>query len=101
MLSYIIQEDAEVSNCHFLKKVLNGQTASGYLVNGHYLDVLIELYEWSTKELQERNEHWLYGNDACWKRLQPTGNWYYFVKKLGKQISDYSDNKCCYVIMND
>jgi glycosyl transferase family 25 len=101
MLSYIIQEYSDIPNCSFLKKVLNGQTASGYLVNGHYLDTLINLYEWSTKELEKNNEHWLYGNDACWKTLQPNGNWYFFVKKIGKQISDYSDNKCCYVVMND
>lgn len=101
MLSYIIQESEELPNCNYLRKVLNGQTASGYLVNGKYLDVLIELYEYSTKELERTNEHWLYGNDACWKTLQPTGKWYYFIQKIGKQISDYSDNKCCFVTMND
>lgn len=101
MLSYIIQESIELPNCDFLRKVLNGQTASGYLVNGNYLDTLIKLYEWSTVELQKNNEHWLYGNDACWKSLQPNNNWFYFIKKIGKQMSDYSDNKCCFVTMND
>ena len=101
MFSYIVQQSEELPECPFLRKVLDGQTASGYLVHGNYLDVLIQLYEWSTKELERTNEHWLYGNDACWKSLQPQGNWYCFTPKLGKQISDYSDNKQCFVTMND
>ena len=100
LISYIIQKSEE-SSYPFLRKIIDGQTASGYIVNSHYFDVLIELYEWAIPLLDRTNEHWIYANDLVWKRLQPEGKWYYFIKKLGKQRSSYSDNKMCYVEMND
>ena len=100
MLSYIVQESAE-TELPFLGKVLNGQTASGYLINKHYINVLIELYEWSIPMLEQTNHHWLYANDHVWKRLQPPHHWFYFKKRIGKQRESYSDNKMCYVENND
>lgn len=79
-----------------LRKVLDGQTASGYLVNSTFLDKLIELYDWSVPLLESTNHHWLYANDMVWKKLQPDNKWYYFAPPLGKQIDGYSDNKECF-----
>jgi glycosyl transferase family 25 len=100
MLSYIVQETAE-TEFPFLGKVLNGQTASGYLINKHYINILIELYEWAIPLLQQTNHHWLYANDHVWKRLQPPHHWFYLKKRIGKQRESYSDNKMCYVENND
>jgi GR25 family glycosyltransferase involved in LPS biosynthesis len=80
----------------FIKKVLDGQTASGYLVNSDFIDVLINLYEWSCPLLLNTNYHWLYANDMVWKGLQPDSKWYFFTPPLGKQIDGYSDNKQCF-----
>lgn len=80
----------------FIKKVLDGQTASGYLVNSDFIDVLINLYEWSCPLLLNTNHHWLYANDMVWKGLQPDNKWYFFTPPLGKQIDGYSDNKQCF-----
>ena len=101
MLSYIVQQSEDVPNNPNIKRILNGQTASGYIVNGHYLDALIDLYTWAIPALERTNEHWNYANDHVWKQLQPTGKWYYLVNRLGKQRSSYSDNKMCYVENND
>ena len=79
-----------------IRKVLDGQTASGYLVNSTFLDKLIELYDWSFPLLESTNHHWLYANDMVWKSLQPENKWYYFDPPLGKQIDGYSDNKECF-----
>ena len=100
MLSYIVQEGCD-TEFPFLGKVLNGQTAAGYLVNKHYINILIELYEWAIPMLQQTNHHWLYANDHVWKRLQPPHHWFYLKKRIGKQRESYSDNKMCYVENND
>lgn len=97
MLAYIVQQSEEIPGNSLIGKVLNGQTASGYIVNGPYLDVLIGLYEWAIPLLEQTNEHWNYANDHVWKRLQPKDNWVYMLKRLGKQRDSYSDNKMCYV----
>ena len=111
MLSHIIQKSCEIpeneldtpldgSQGPILRKVLNGQTASGYLVNSNFLDRLICLYEWSCPLLETTNHHWLYANDMVWKGLQPENRWYYFTPSLGKQIDSYSDNKQCFSTYN-
>ena len=101
MLSYIVQESEAVPNNTNISRVLNGQTASGYIVNGSYLDVLINLYSWAIPELERTNEHWNYANDHVWKQLQPKDKWYYLVNRIGKQRSSYSDNKMSHVDNND
>jgi GR25 family glycosyltransferase involved in LPS biosynthesis len=101
MISYIVQRSEEVQNNPHIRKIIDGQTASGYIVNGHYLDTLIELYSWAIPALERTNEHWNYANDLVWKRLQPGGNWFYLTKRLGRQRASYSDNKMCFVPNND
>ena len=100
MLSYIVQRGQPIQEYSFVGKVLDGQTASGYIVNQHYYDTLIALYEWAIPLLDSTNEHWNYANDMVWKRLQPKDNWIYFLNRIGKQRDGYSDNKMCFVTMN-
>ena len=97
MISYIIQKSEEVPKFPFIKKIIDGQTAAGYIVSCDYYDTLIQLYEETTILLEKTNAHWLYANDICWKKLQPDGNWYFTTNPLGKQRADYSDNKMCFV----
>ena len=101
MISYIVQKGEEIPGNTHIGKVLNGQTTSGYIVNAHYFDVLINLYTWAMPLLESTNEHWNYANDHVWKRIQPKDNWVYLLKKLGKQRDSFSDNKMCFVIGND
>jgi len=101
MISYIIQKGESVEHAPFIRKVIDGQTASGYIVNRHYMDKLIELYEWAIPLLEQTNEHWRYANDLIWKQFQPYDKWYYTTRKLGKQRDGYSDNKMCYMTMID
>ena len=97
MIAYIIQGDREVEGHTNVKKVLNGQTASGYIVNERYYNTIIDLYEWAIPLLEQTNEHWNYANDHVWKRLQPVDDWYYTTVRIGRQRCGYSDNKMCYM----
>ena len=91
MISYSISK-SESTEYSFVNRVIEGQTASGYIVNEHYYDAIIDLYEWAAPLLDETLHHWIYANDQVWKRLQEKDMWYYFKTRLGKQRPSYSDN---------
>lgn len=91
MISYNIQRDIP-TEYPFLQKVLEAQTASGYIVNESFYNKIIGLYEWAIPLLEQTREHWNYANDQCWKLLQPEANWYAFTSRCGKQRPSYSDN---------
>ena len=92
MLSYNLYQ-GEDTEYGFINKVKDAQTASGYLVNKHYYDILIDLYEWAMPLLNQTKQHSIYANDMAWKKLQPKDSWYYFTKRIGKQAPGYSDNE--------
>jgi glycosyl transferase family 25 len=80
-----------------VNKVLESQTASGYIVSNKYYDSLIQLYETAIPLLEATRMHWLYANDQVWKELQRKDNWFYLTKRIGKQIPSYSDNGECFI----
>ena len=92
MLSYNIIKSEPSEKYPFLHKVLEVQTASGYIINEKMYNKLIELYEWAMPLLESTKQHWIYANDQIWKKLQPSANWYLFTTRIGKQRPSYSDN---------
>jgi GR25 family glycosyltransferase involved in LPS biosynthesis len=91
MISYNIQR-SEPTDYPFLTKVIEAQTASGYIIHHSFYDKMIELYEWAIPLLRDTKQHWHYANDQCWKRLQPEANWYCLSSRCGRQRAGYSDN---------
>jgi hypothetical protein len=75
-----------------LLKVLDGQTASGYIVHRDFYDPLIAIYEDAMPKLDATWRHWEYANDVIWKKLQPTSRWYALKERLGRQRPSHSDN---------
>jgi GR25 family glycosyltransferase involved in LPS biosynthesis len=75
----------------FLYKVIDSHTASGYLVNENFYDILIDNFETAMKNLKHGFQHWLYSIDQSWKTLQPTSFWYQFKIRIGMQRRSYSD----------
>jgi glycosyl transferase family 25 len=92
MLSYNLIKYEELPEYSFLLKVLDAQTASGYIINEKYYDVLIELYEEAMPLLENTQMHWIYANDQIWKKKQITDKWFCFKTRLGKQRDGFSDN---------
>ena len=92
MLSYNLIKSNMSFEIPFLTKVLEVQTASGYIVNNSMYDKLIELYEWAIPLLESTKQHWIYSNDQIWKKLQKNNKWYCFTTRIGKQRPSYSDN---------
>jgi hypothetical protein len=90
MLSHLIKKSFPFDND--LVKVNEAQTASGYLVNSYFYDVIIDLYEKNLPILETTGKHWIYANDQIWKEIQASYTWYGFIKRLGRQRASFSDN---------
>jgi GR25 family glycosyltransferase involved in LPS biosynthesis len=91
MISYNIQQ-SQPTEYPFLTKIIEAQTASGYIIHHTFYDKMIELYEWAIPLLDQTKAHWYYANDQCWKRLQPHANWFSLTTRCGRQRAGYSDN---------
>lgn len=90
MLSYNLQRFVN-SEHDKIYKVVEAQSGAGYIVQQHYYDKLIYLFENSNRLLEETRKHWIYTNDQSWKKLQLTDNWYCFKERSGHQIACFSD----------
>ena len=73
-------------------KVSRCQTTTGYLVNGHYIKVLLQNVKIGlTKLLNKPREHSKYAIDKFWFVLQNYGKWYLIIPPTVVQREDYSD----------
>jgi glycosyl transferase family 25 len=91
LLSFYLIDSRECERYPFLRKVIEAQTTSGYIINEHYYDTLIRIFDEAIVLFENTNYHWLYAIDVAWKQLQIKDNWYCFVPRLGKQRPSYSD----------
>jgi glycosyl transferase family 25 len=93
MLDINLQRSEPVKQ-DWLERVLYAHCAGAYIVQSHYYQKLIDLYEWALPLLLDTGMHWIYANDAVWGRLQETDRWYTFKHfRVCKQMPGYSDTK--------
>lgn len=99
MLSYHLYQYTELPETPYLRKVIEAETASGYIINNHYYDKLINQFNLGIPLLEQTNYHWLFANDVVWKDLQKIDTWYCFKPKVGIQRANtFSD---CSKTMNN
>ena len=73
-------------------KVNRCQTTTGYLVNGHYINVLISNIKMGlTHLINKPNESVKYAIDKFWFVLQNNSKWYLITPLTVVQREDYSD----------
>jgi hypothetical protein len=72
-------------------KIIDSQTASGYLIKRSYIPVLLGIYERDMMEYLKTNKWGNFYTDQSWKVLQPEDNWYSFSPSVGVQRKSYSD----------
>jgi len=73
-------------------KVTRCQTTTGYLVNGHYINVLVSNVKMGlTNLLHKPNEISKYAIDKFWFVLQSASKWYLIIPLSVVQREDYSD----------
>ncbi len=91
MISSYVQASEAVPGWDQVRRGLNIQTASSYIVAAHYYDALLENLGEAVNGALRGGNHWDFINDQYWKRIQPRGQWLYFSPPLGKQRPGYSD----------
>jgi GR25 family glycosyltransferase involved in LPS biosynthesis len=76
-------------------RVLSGTTTSGYIVHRKFYDTLIANIEEAISLFQAHIRDYdvvaRYSVDQYWKRIQPISNWFYTMKRVGKQRAGFSD----------
>ena len=84
----------------YLNKVIDCQTASGYIIKKSYIPILLKLWKENINirlkyNINKNNSYKQYNShntalDICWKKLQ-NNNWFLTNPILGKQMKSYSD----------
>jgi GR25 family glycosyltransferase involved in LPS biosynthesis len=82
---------SEITEYPYLCKVLNAQTTSGYAVNSHFIDNIIEVFDECVVNLELGELSGAYSPDQNWKKIQRDSNWFAFSPLLGYQMDDWSD----------
>jgi glycosyl transferase family 25 len=73
-------------------KVTRCQTTTGYLVNGHYINVLATNIKMGlTQLINKPSEHAKFAIDKFWFVLQSSSKWYLIIPLTVVQREDYSD----------
>jgi len=76
----------------FCIQVHNCQTTTGYIVQNHYYDVLINNFKESLRNLLKTPEKKnVYAIDIYWKQLQNRDRWYMIIPPTVIQCAGYSD----------
>jgi GR25 family glycosyltransferase involved in LPS biosynthesis len=64
-----------MSNSKF-KRIINNQTATGYIIKKHFIPILINRFEEALQYLLTGSSYDIYGIDQYWKKLQLEYNFY-------------------------
>lgn len=83
----------KLDNCEYsyLKKVIDSQTTSGYIINKKFANTLLNNFKESCSLILKFGRVHEYCLDIYWKKLQPISKWYCFSPGIGYQIDSYSD----------
>jgi glycosyl transferase family 25 len=90
MISYNTMQSYESPEAYW-RKIIDAQTLSGYIIQNHYYDTLINVVEPSIPLLEKSNEKHNYAIDVVMKKLQITDKWYQTTERIGKQRESFSD----------
>jgi glycosyl transferase family 25 len=76
-------------------KVIAATTTSCYIVNQRFYNTLIRNLEEAVSLFQANMHEYdvvsKYINDQYWRRIQPASNWFYAIKRVGRQRASFSD----------
>lgn len=84
------QFSSEMKN-HNFKRILNTQTATGYVFKYSFIDILLNNFEESVQLLINGECIFTSTVDQHWKKLQTVHNFYYFDQVFAGQLEGYSN----------
>ena len=79
-----------------IKKIVQAQTSSGYLITKIYIPTLIQNLIESSNDMQARGRYHNNCLDIYWGSLQVRDNWFCTFPAIGYQYNNYSDIEKCY-----
>jgi len=83
------------------KRINNNQTATGYVIRNHMLQILIDNFKDALELLCKGVHPYISALDQYWKKLQDNYNFYYYSDIFAGQLVNYSDIEKRYVNYND
>ena len=90
MLSYNMKQSEPFND--MFGKVIEVNTTSGYIVHSRTYEKIINRVEEGLRLFKlYSSDHHSYILDQYWKPLQPISNWYYSLKRVGKQRPGFSN----------
>ena len=96
MLSYNMKQSEPFND--MFGKVIEVQTTSGYIVHSRSYEKIINRVEEGLRLFKlYSSDHHSYILDQYWKPLQPISNWYYSLKRVGKQRPGFSNIMKAYI----
>ena len=96
MLSYNMKQSEPFND--MFGKVIEVQTTSGYIVHSRSYEKIINRVEQGLRLFKlYSSDHHSYILDQYWKTLQPISNWYYSLKRVGKQRPGFSNIMKAYI----
>jgi GR25 family glycosyltransferase involved in LPS biosynthesis len=82
------------------KKIVDNQTATGYIVKTNFVPILIANLEQAVQNMLYGKNKDIYAIDQYWKELQKTHAFYYYSNIFGGQLSGWSNNENRHVDYN-
>jgi GR25 family glycosyltransferase involved in LPS biosynthesis len=89
--------DIETENNEKIIRIINSQTASGYIIKKRYIPRLLEIYENDMAKFVKTGTWGNYYTDQSWKVLQLKDRWFSFSPTVGVQRQSYSDIQKGYI----
>ena len=83
------------------KRIIDNQTATGYIIKKIFIPILIQNLEESLQNLLNGGSYNIYGIDQYWKKLQFEYKFYYYSSIFGGQLPGWSNIENCIVNYNE
>lgn len=95
-----IKGDPTLNKLGFMR-IINNQTATGYIIKKNMIPILIDCLKEGLKGLMKNGDPNIYANDQCWKKLQIDYNFYYYNNIFAGQLPGYSNIEKRHVNYNE
>jgi GR25 family glycosyltransferase involved in LPS biosynthesis len=79
-----------------IKKIMQAQTSSGYIITKTYIPTLLQNLIESSNDMQKIGRRHSNCLDIYWFSLQSRDNWFCIFPAIGYQYNNYSDIEKCY-----
>ena len=96
----VIESSPNMMSSHNFSRIINSQTATGYIFKSKMIDILLGNFEQSYEKIMNNEEYIFSALDQNWKPLQKKYIFYYYDKIYAGQLPGWSDLENMHVNYN-